>query len=434
MASLGRFLGLVCVAALAAVVAGDVRGAATAPKGTTTAAATARGWPMRQEGIYLIVETPHYIVKTDHKAEVGQLIASQQEAVFQELYRRLSGVKAGVQQIQRLQIVFFTTKEKYLEVMGKDGEGTQGRYIPGKNMISGWTPPEEIDNMLRTLRHEGTHQFVEQFIGPKCPLWLNEGLAVYFENSTMKDGQLMTGETPLAMVSPLKRAPETGKLIPLARMLNMAGEEWTAALKTQAPQGTLQYYEAWSMVHFLQGAENGKYRAPLLQFIYYIARSSPVTEAWDKTFGAGSAPAFEKRWQEYIKDLKPTGGLGCRGNLQILGFLLIKNQGVFPEWKDMDEFYQAAMAGRLGGWVMTLGDGTKIDGGKDKDTMKSLFRCPEDLPVADKPDYELIPARDGQPQGVRCRHHQGFVMETTYVKNAKGDWESKVVARLASSN
>ena len=30
------------------------------------------------------------------------------------------------------------------------------------------------------------HQFVLQFIGPKCPLWLNEGLAEYFGLSTVE--------------------------------------------------------------------------------------------------------------------------------------------------------------------------------------------------------------------------------------------------------
>jgi hypothetical protein len=405
--------------------------AATTPAAAATAtstAAAARVWPVRQEGPYVIVETPHYIVKTEHKAEVAQLIANQQEAVFAELYRRLSGTRAGVGPLQRLQIIFFLTKAKYLEVMGKEGEGTQGRYIPGKNMIAGWMPADEIDNMLKTLRHEGTHQFVEQFIGPKCPVWLNEGLAVFFEESQFKNGVLDTAQVPAARVGSLKRALEGGKLIPLRRMIEMGGEEWTAALRAEAPQGHLEYNEAWSMVHFLQGADGGKYRAPLLQFISGIAHSLPVAEAWDKAFGAGSTPAFEKRWQEYIKSLKPTGGPGCRTNLRLLGMLVAKNFEWGNTWKDMDAMYQAAIDGKLGTWVVPMADGSKLDI-KDKEAVKTLFRCSLDTGASDKPSYELFEGNEGEPPGIRCSHHDGYVLETVYEKNDKGGWDVNIVTR-----
>jgi len=316
-------------------------------------------------------------------------------------------------------------------VMGKDAEGSQGRYMPARNMISGWMPADEIDHMLDTLRHEGTHQFVEQFIGPKCPLWLNEGLAEYFERSRFKDGQLQPGQVPATTLSALKRAMDSGKLIPLARMLNMSSAEWLAAVQVGTPQAALQYKEAWSMVHFLQGADNGKYRAPLMQFIQYIARSMPVAESWDNAFGPGSTAAFERRWIDYLKELKPTTGLGCRWNLQVLGFLLTRAEGA--EWKSIDAVYQAATEGKLGGWVLTLGDGTRIEG-TDKDVMRSVFRCPDDTTPGGRPSYELFAGKDGDPLGVRCRHHPGYVLETSYDKDDKGGLKINVVSRPAPSS
>ena len=395
-------------------------------------AAAGKGWPMKADGEFLVIETPHYIVRTDMGPDVGQLIASHQEVLFTELYRRMAGNKAGTIAVQRATILIVGDKDKYLALMGPDAKGSQGTYTPGRNQISGWGSVDRMDGLLETLRHEGTHQFVQQFIGAKCPVWLNEGLAEFFKHAQFSGGQLTTGQAPIYLVNDLKRAQAENRLIPVQKMLTTTHEAWSATVRTEGRDAYTQYHEAWAMVHFLQGAESGKYRDAFIQYIYYLGRGRDSSDAWQKAFGADVA-GFEKRLFEYLKDLKPAGGMGCRSNLMFLGFILLNvREGVDPP-KDIATFYQWALEGKLGQWTFTTGSGLKVST-EDPGVMKSLFRCPEDKAKDDEPSYELAPGKPGEPAVVRCRHHVGFVLETVYEKDPKeGKMRTAVVARPPAS-
>lgn len=395
-------------------------------------AAAGKGWPTKAEGEFLVVETPHYIVRTDMGADVGQLIASHQEVLFTELYRRMAGNKAGAFAVQRASILIVGNKDKYLALMGPDAKGSQGTYTPVRNQISGWGSKDQMDDLLETLRHEGTHQFVQQFIGAKCPVWLNEGLAEFFKHAQFSGGQLTTGQAPIYLVNDLKRAQTENRLIPVQKMLTTTPEAWNATLRKEGSDAYTQYHQAWAMVHFLQGAESGKYRDAFVQYIYYLARGRDSSDAWQKAFG-GDVAGFEKRLFEYLKDLKPTGGMGCRTNLGFLGFMLLNvREGVDPP-KDIATFYQWALEGKLSDWTFTTGSGLKVST-EDPGVMKSLFRCPEDKSKDDEPSYELAPGKPGEPAVVRCRHHVGFVLETAYEKDPKdGKMQAAVVARPPAS-
>jgi len=395
-------------------------------------AAAGKGWPMKQDaGGFIIVETPHYIVKTDVGADSAQLIAAHQEALFGELYTRMAGTKPGVVQIQRASVVVVGSKEKYMSLMGPDAKGSQGQYISGKNLISGWGSQEDMDRLLETLRHEGTHQFVSQFIGAKTPIWLNEGLAEFFERAQFAGGQFSVGQAPIFLVNDLKKALEEDRFVPITKMLGMTYESWQTMVKGQGKEAYTHYAEAWAMVHFLQGGDNGKYRGPFIQYIWHLSRGRDSSDAWGKAFGNDVA-GFEKRLREYVKDLKPTGGLGCRTNMQFLGFLLVNLRSGAEPPPDVATFREWALEGKLGEWTFTAGSGIKVST-VDKDVLKSLFRCPDDKSKGDAASYELVPGQAGEPPGLRCRCHTGLVLDLTYEKDDVGKLKPKVVAKPAGS-
>jgi len=408
---------LVVVAALAA-------GAARSP-------APAATWPMRSVGGLSIIETPHYIVRTDFAPELGQLVASHQEALYVELARRLSSLKTGVVEIKRLDILVVGTQKKYEEVVGARAAGTQGMFAPQKDLLACWSSPDNVDDILAMLRHEGTHQFVRVFIGLKCPVWLNEGLAEFFKYGRFHGGQLEVGQVPSAPVGALRSAIAEGQFIPVGRLMAMSPEEWAAAVSAGGPASHLQYHEAWSLVYFLQTADDGKYRTPFLQYITYVARGIAGQQAWERTFGADTT-ALDKRLLAYLADLRPTVGMGCRWNLKVLGLLLASLPPGTEIPKDMAGVRAAALDGRLGRWVVTMTDGIRMSS-TDTEFFKSVFRCPEDSSKGDQPSYELVPGEPGWPPGIRCRHHAAIVLEMSYTKDpATGGYQVQVTARPAS--
>lgn len=409
--SKARWLAVAALAAVAVVVvSGAVRGAG-------------RGWTMKKQGDLWIVETPHYQFETDHGPKAAQLMASHQEALFRELYRRMGKTKP-VSAIRRMKVQVFQTKDRYRKALGVKSEGSQGLYTG--SAIAVWAAPEGIDDLLEILRHEGTHQFVGQFIGNACPVWLNEGLAVFFQNARFEEGKLVIGQVPMPAVNVLKKAAEQDRLIPMEQMLDMSYKQWGEAVKTKSKQASVQYPQAWSMVHFLESGENGKYRTPLLQYIHYMSRGLASEHAWKRSFGT-NVKAFEQRWRAYIKNLEATEGIPCRMKLKMLGGWVLKAMKKPSLLKDLETLRKVALTGVLGGWTVTLGDvETEIT---DAESVKDLFRCPLDKSKGDAPSYELVWGKPGEPPLVRCTRHAGVVLETAYEKGEEGRWVVRTISR-----
>ncbi|MCX5685108.1 MAG: DUF1570 domain-containing protein, partial [Planctomycetota bacterium] len=427
MTSVRRWQVAIAMLAVLAVVAPAVPVCAAAP-----AAAAPKGWPMKPEtGGFLVVETAHYLIKTDMGPEAAQLFARHQEALFGELYKRMAGNKAGAVQIPRGMVQVFGSKEAYMSALGPEAKGSQGQFDPNKNQISAWGSIDATDQILETLRHEGTHQFVRQCIGAKCPLWLNEGLAEFFERAQFIGGQFQAGQAPAHLVRELQSALAEDKLLPVPEMLTITSEKWTEAVKKESREAGIEYAEAWAMVHFLQGADNNKYQGPFVQYIWHLGRGRSSKDAWDLAFGGGIA-AFEKRFKEYIKDLQPTGGKSCRSNLYILASFLALYPAGAPMPADIVAYRQALLDGKIGGWIFRDNMGSKLSTA-DPETVKSLFRCPDDTSKGDAPSYELAPAKPDEPPGLRCRCHAGYVLELSYEKGDDGKLKPKIVSKPAGS-
>jgi len=109
---------------------------------------------------------------------------------------------------------------------------------------------------LAVLAHEGFHQYVYRHFGPAVPAWLNEGLACYCENYVWKDDRpVFAPHANRFRINHLRRALVTGKLMPLAKILDAdAGD---VVMTTQREVQTY-YAQVWSLVMFLQnGSDQG---------------------------------------------------------------------------------------------------------------------------------------------------------------------------------
>jgi len=382
------------------------------------ASAAGRGWPMRRDGDLLLVQTRHYILHTDHEAEVAQLIAAHQEALFRELYRRMGTIRPH-QMTGRWNVKVFRKEKRYLKELGPTAKGSQGLYVHAKKLLAAWGPPERLEGVLETLRHEGTHQFVVHFIGPGVPVWLNEGLAVFYQHSRFENGRLALGEVPPKRVIRLKKAIQEQTIIHLDRMLRMSDQQWLDAVHAGASHAGLQYDQAWAMVHFLAFAAEKRYRGRLTRFIHYVSRGRESLRAWEKTFGTNFA-AFERRWKEYVQGLEALENLPCRDRLQVLAHLMAHLYPKRPEAvKDLASFRKALMDGSLGRWSVSTGSGLTFSH-DDREGVALLFRCPADHREKVDISYDLAPGEDGGPPVIRCTHHAGYVLETRHEKGANG--------------
>ena len=132
-----------------------------------------------------------------------------------------------------------------------------GLYLPTT------TPPaihvacrgNEPGHPYRTLLHEGTHQFVHLGAGHReprqgaptpprvaLPLWLNEGLASYYEAAFVTPDLLQPGRPDPARLAELQAALRRGGLLPLDKTLSKRYGE---------PFASIDYAIAWGVVYAL---------------------------------------------------------------------------------------------------------------------------------------------------------------------------------------
>lgn len=111
------------------------------------------------------------------------------------------------------------------------------------------------DHLRQDLRHELTHALLNSVLRD-VPLWLDEGLAEFFELPPERDG------LNLLHIDSLRKNPAIGDLATLER------------LDQVQQMGRVQYQESWAWVHFmLRGSPQGK--QILLAYLQQLREPTP---------------------------------------------------------------------------------------------------------------------------------------------------------------
>ena len=161
------------------------------------------------------------------------------------------------------------------------------------------------DRLDEDIRHEATHALVHLAIGG-IPLWLDEGLAEYFE---VRDGTGVNRDH-------------------LAKLPQDLGEEWRPDLRRLEGVQSVQqmtprdYREAWAWVHYLLNGSGGT-RGLLLGYLGDLRKASesrPLSERLPVSTEARSSPLLLKH-VESIRTAAPSEARRERKSGTIPGWL-----------------------------------------------------------------------------------------------------------------
>lgn len=135
-------------------------------------------------------------------------------------------------------------------------EPTRGSGLPPDLHVYTWTGPR-----LKTdLRHELTHALLHGTL-KGVPLWLDEGLAGFFEQPILNDGVNLLHLDALRTYEPLRNGPFHGDMARLEKL-------------SQVNQmGRPEYQEAWAWVHFMLRSD-AKTRQVLLEHLQTLRTTS----------------------------------------------------------------------------------------------------------------------------------------------------------------
>jgi hypothetical protein len=254
--------------------------------------------------------TKHYNVYSDMKETDLTLLSKHMDSLFDNYTQRFRGFKADADANQRMSLFIFKTKAGYtrfFDKMGISGTNTGGMFFvnPDAQGLAVFLEGRGPQQVYSVLQHEGFHQFAFTFIGSELPIWVNEGIAQYFEDGILINDKFYLGLASARRVQSVKGAIELNKAIDFDKLLETTDGEWIQNLVTGSARGSLQYDQSWSMVYFLIQGEGGKYQQAFDKYLRLVSEKKDSLAAFKEAFGSEDTSAFKKKWQAWALTVQP---------------------------------------------------------------------------------------------------------------------------------
>ena len=236
-------------------------------------------------------DTPYYTLYTDVSEAEARETDLRMTRMFEEYQRRTSGFAGKV--TTKFPFYLFRHEADYYDAGAPAKSG--GVYMTGKDgkkRLMALAGDQVDDNTWHTIQHEGFHQFIDAATKADLPIWVNEGLAEYFGEAQWTGDGFVTDLIPN---SRLETHPPPGiqsGFKPFKEFIALDPKTWIGDLQES------NYDQAWSMIHFLANADNGKYQGPFLDFMKQVAKGTEGTKAWEAVFGK-DATAFQNRYAQW---------------------------------------------------------------------------------------------------------------------------------------
>lgn len=252
----------------------------------------------------------HYTVHTNLGESDAMLFARHMDKVFDEYQRRFEKARFTQRNGGTMPLFLFRTAgeyESHLESHGIPAKNTAGMFFFTQrlNGLATWVQGRPVTETMATLQHEGFHQFAFRYIGTDLPIWVNEGVAQYFEDGIVVGNRMHLNIAHGHRIATVKDAMASGTAIAFRRMLTMSDAEWASAVRQSPAKAALHYDQAWSMVHFLVTGDRGRYVDAFGDYLTRLGRGEESAAAFAAAFGSSDYDAFERAWRRSASEQEP---------------------------------------------------------------------------------------------------------------------------------
>src|SRR4051812_23891318 len=178
-----------------------------------------------------VLESQHYQIHTDLDAKLAEDLARRMDLMYDEYARRLvqfsppsgDGAKA-------FQVNLYAKRADYMTLTSNRFPNTGGVFMPARNLLAAFLETQGRDGLRRTLQHEAFHQFAFTAISHNLPVWLNEGLAQFFEEGIVIDNIVTVGQVPPRRIRQLQADMKAKRLVPFDKFLALSDAQWEQTL------------------------------------------------------------------------------------------------------------------------------------------------------------------------------------------------------------
>ncbi len=233
-------------------------------------------------------KTDHYIIRTN----LNDNALLDTACVMESAYFNFIKLFNARERKNKLLVEVFRTRDEYFD-LGHAPPGSAGYYTAGTLKTF-----YQVGHTSSVLLHEGTHQFVDMVCGPQPPIWINEGLATYYESWKFK-GRELTKQVNNNRLNMIRQMIHTDRYVRLTDFINII----------QADYKLPQYAQGWSLVYFLIHGKEGRYEQGFRDYFEHMKkRAVDITTKgnrekhialFEEKIGA-SIDQLEEEWKEYI--------------------------------------------------------------------------------------------------------------------------------------
>lgn len=227
-------------------------------------------------GNWIEVRSPHFIIVTNSGANRGRHIAAQFErmrTIFQQSYPDLEGdsespvlvlAVRNKEQFRALQPSTYLSK-KSLPVHGMFVRASDKAYILMRL-------DSEAGDPYRVVYHEYTHLFLSE-AEELMPLWLNEGLAEFYQNTEIDEHKVLLGLPDEEHLTSLRGE----KFLPLTTLFTV---DEKSPYYLEEKKGSIFYAECWLLTHYLTLRDYTEKTSKVLEYKNLVSDNvDPVTAA-----------------------------------------------------------------------------------------------------------------------------------------------------------
>ena len=266
-------------------------------------------------GQYIQVLTPHFEIESNASEEQTRYLAQKLERwhdvwrqVFFEYWSSPAAVRnwiAGKSSLRmptkRFRVVFCKDRDEYLKQLKP--------FVAGVEISTGYYSPEEHasffydgnEKVQDTWRHELTHQLFKEAGGARGDnlekqfIWLDEGVATYFESLDDFGGYVTLGGFDASRL-------QYGRIRRLYENYHVPMRELSAIGRSELqkrPDVTRLYSEAAGLTHMLMNDQNGVYEERLGDFLKLVYKGRLKSGTFEKIIGK-SFEDLDLRYQQYL--------------------------------------------------------------------------------------------------------------------------------------
>jgi len=230
---------------------------------------------------WIEVQSPNFVVISNAGEKEGRKVADQFEQfreVFHSTFPKLR-VDLG-----KPLIIFVVKNEDSLKLLlpgyweAKGRAHPAGLYAPGEERhFVALRTNVEADNPYQIVYHEYTHAIMNLNFRD-LPVWLGEGLAEFYGNSTIHDKEVEIGR-----LSPYHlQVLQENRLIPIEALL---AADSRSPYYNEQNRVSVFYAESWAIVHYLMLYPEARKQHLLSQFLTAWEATGNQLEAARNTFG-----------------------------------------------------------------------------------------------------------------------------------------------------